>query len=62
MIREQLTVKTHKDLEVWQAAIDLAREVYETTRSYPEEEKFGLVSQMGRCAVSVPSNIARPMK
>ncbi len=51
-------MKTHKDLDVWQAAIDLAKEVYETTRSYPEEEKFGLVSQMRRCAVSVPSNIA----
>ncbi|MFQ6023011.1 MAG: four helix bundle protein [Acidiferrobacterales bacterium] len=51
-------MKTHKDLEVWQAAIDLAREVYEATRSYPDEEKFGLVSQMRRCAVSIPSNIA----
>jgi len=48
----------HKDLDLWQAAIDLAREVYETTRSYPEEEKFGLVSQMRRSAVSIPSNIA----
>ncbi|MFQ6023418.1 MAG: four helix bundle protein [Acidiferrobacterales bacterium] len=55
-------MKTHKDLEVWQAAIDLAREVYEATRSYPDEEKFGLVSQMRRCAVSIPSNIARPVK
>ncbi len=51
-------MKTHKDLDLWQGAIDLAREVYETTRSYPEEEKFGLVSQMRRSAVSIPSNIA----
>jgi four helix bundle protein len=51
-------MKTHKDLEVWQAAIDLAKEVYETTKVYPKEETFGLVSQMRRCAVSIPSNIA----
>lgn len=55
-------MKTHKDLEVWQLAIDLAKEVYETTKSYPKEETFGLVSQMRRCAVSIPSNIARPVK
>jgi four helix bundle protein len=52
------TMKTHKDLEVWQTAIDLAKEVYETTKTYPREEMFGLVSQMRRCAVSIPSNIA----
>jgi four helix bundle protein len=51
-------MKTHKDLEVWQASIDLAKEVYETTKTYPKEEAFGLVSQMRRCAVSIPSNIA----
>jgi four helix bundle protein len=51
-------MKTHKDLEVWQTAIDLAKEVYETTKTYPKEETFGLVSQMRRCAVSIPSNIA----
>jgi four helix bundle protein len=52
------TMKTHRDLEVWQAAIDLARDVYETTRRYPDDERYGLVSQMRRCAVSIPSNIA----
>jgi four helix bundle protein len=51
-------MKTHKDLEVWQTAIDLAKEVYETTKTYPKEEMFGLVSQMRRCAASIPSNIA----
>jgi four helix bundle protein len=51
-------MKTHRDLEVWQAAIDLARDVYETTRRYPDDERYGLVSQMRRCAVSIPSNIA----
>ena len=49
---------TFKGLLVWQKSIDLARLVYETTASYPSEEKFGLVSQLRRCAVSIPSNIA----
>ncbi len=51
-------MKTHKDLDVWQASIYLAKEVYEITRHYPKEEIFGLVSQMRRCSVSIASNIA----
>jgi len=53
-----LPVKRFEDLLVWQAAIELAQLVYEVTRRFPNEEKFGLVSQMRRAAVSVPSNIA----
>lgn len=51
-------MKTHKDLNVWRAGIDLARNVYDVTRTYPKEETFGLVSQMRRAAVSIPSNIS----
>jgi four helix bundle protein len=51
-------VKTHRDLDVWRTAIDLAKDVYEVTQRYPKEEVFGLVAQMRRCAVSIPSNIA----
>ena len=51
-------VGTHRDLEVWRRAIDLAGNVYEVTRTFPKEESFGLVSQMRRAAVSVASNIA----
>lgn len=51
-------MKTHKDLEVWRASIDLAKVVYEVTKNYPREENFGLVSQMRRAAVSIASNIA----
>ncbi|MDX5338200.1 MAG: four helix bundle protein [Cyclobacteriaceae bacterium] len=47
-----------KDLKVWQKAVDLAVKVYTVTKSFPAEEKFGLVSQMRRAGVSVPSNIA----
>jgi four helix bundle protein len=48
----------HKDLIVWQKSMELAREVYLLTKEFPKEETYGLVSQMRRAAVSVPSNIA----
>ena len=51
-------MKTHKDLNVWKEAMDLTAAVYLLTRSFPKEELYGLVSQMRRAAVSVPSNIA----
>lgn len=51
-------LKTHKDLDVWNGAVHLARDVYELTGSYPREEIFGLVSQMRRASVSIASNIA----
>lgn len=47
-----------RKLTIWIDAMILAKEVYLTTRIFPKEEKYGLVSQMNRCAVSVPSNIA----
>src|ERR1700756_6015702 len=46
------------DLRVWQRAMDLAFEVYQSTRAFPREETYGLTSQMRRAAVSIPSNIA----
>ncbi len=51
-------MKTHKDLIVWQKSIALVKSVYALTQSFPQEEMFGLISQMRRCAVSIPSNIA----
>jgi four helix bundle protein len=50
--------RSYKDLLVWQKAITLAKIVYRFTQKYPSEEKFGLVAQMRRAAVSIPSNIA----
>lgn len=47
-----------KDLIVWQKAMVLARLTYELTRAFPNEEKYGRVSQMRRAAISIPSNIA----
>ena len=43
---------------VWQRAHQFVLDVYQYTKTYPKEELFGLVSQMRRCAVSIPSNIA----
>ena len=51
-------MKSHKDLDVWCAAIDMARDIYELTRAYPKEEQYGMISQMRRSAVSIASNIA----
>jgi len=50
--------KPHKKLKVWQLAMDIVSDVYRLTESFPSEEKFGLISQMRRCAVSLPSNIS----
>ena len=52
------TTRSYKDLVVWQKGIALAKLVYALTRSFPSEEKFGIVAQMRRAAVSIPSNIA----
>jgi four helix bundle protein len=52
------TAQGYRDLVVWQKGIALAREIYFLTKDLPADEKFGLVSQMRRAAVSVPSNIA----
>jgi four helix bundle protein len=51
-------LKTHKDLLVWQKAFAFCKRVYEVTREFPDEERFGLTSQLRRGAVSVASNLA----
>jgi four helix bundle protein len=51
-------IKTHKDLNVWKQAVDLAKRIYLLTADFPKEEIYGLVSQMRRSIVSIPSNIA----
>ena len=51
-------METHKDLRVWQQSIEMVTSIYLMTQSFPKEEMFGLVSQLRRASVSVPSNIA----
>jgi len=55
-------ISDHKELIVWQKSMNLVTEIYIYTKSFPKEELFGLVSQMRRCAVSIPSNIAEGRK
>ncbi len=47
-----------KKLKIWNIGISLVSDSYKLTRTFPDFEKFGLTSQMNRCAVSIPSNIA----
>ena len=49
---------TYRDLAVWQKAMGMVTAIYRSTRDFPDDERFGLVSQLRRAAVSVPSNIA----
>lgn len=51
-------MQNFKELHIWQESMELVKEIYIITSAYPEAEKFGLVQQMRRAAVSIPSNIA----
>jgi four helix bundle protein len=51
-------LKNFKDLIVWQKAYGFCLRIYKTTKKFPNEEKYGLCSQMRRSSVSIPSNIA----
>lgn len=51
-------LRTFKDLLVWQKSYQLCLSIYKITKAYPQEERFGLTSQMRRSSVSIPSNIA----
>ena len=52
------SVNSYRELIVWQKAMDFAEGVYRVTEHFPKGEQFGLVSQLRRAAVSIPSNIA----
>ncbi|MBP6558581.1 MAG: four helix bundle protein [Flavobacterium sp.] len=51
-------MKTFRDLFIWQKAMTLVTNTYQTTQKFPKEELFGLTSQIRRSAISLPSNIA----
>jgi four helix bundle protein len=50
--------RSYQDLEVWKLSIDFVKKVYQVTHNFPTSEKFGLINQIRRAAVSIPSNIA----
>jgi four helix bundle protein len=49
---------THKELDIWKLSVDFVVIIYTLTKDFPADEKFGLISQMRRAAISIPSNIA----
>ena len=51
-------VESYRDLEVWQHAREIVKRVYRVSTELPDHERFGLISQMQRAAVSIPANIA----
>jgi len=51
-------LKTHRDLDVWREGIELVVKVYEIVQKFPNEERYSLVDQIKRSAISIPSNIA----
>jgi four helix bundle protein len=51
-------IRNYRDLIAWQRAMDFVVAVYEATKGFPREEIYGLTSQLRRCSVSIPSNIA----
>lgn len=52
------TVRSYRELNVWQKGIELVKKIYMVTQTFPKTEVYGLTSQMQRAAVSIPSNIA----
>src|SRR5256885_15057101 len=58
MVVTHAKVTSDRDLTVWQRAMELVDAIYEITKTFPKDERFGLTSQLQRCAVSIPSNIA----
>ena len=57
-INQKKTIKTFRDLIVWQKSIQFVSDIYFITKSFPREELFSLINQIRRSAVSIPSNIA----
>ncbi|HZV45942.1 MAG TPA: four helix bundle protein [Thermodesulfovibrionales bacterium] len=51
-------LKSYKELKVWEKAYQVCLDLYQITRNFPQEEKYGLTSQIRRAAISIPSNIA----
>ncbi len=51
-------IKTFRDLKIWQKSMELVTDIYRITSNFPDEEKYGLTSQLRRSSVSIPSNIS----
>ncbi len=53
-----MAIHSYRDLIVWQKSVEFVTRIYQITRDFPADEEFGLTSQIRRCAVSIPSNMA----
>jgi four helix bundle protein len=51
-------IRNFRDLDVWKKGIEIVKDTYKATESFPKRELYGLASQMQRCSISIPSNIA----
>jgi four helix bundle protein len=51
-------IKTYRDLNIWNTGIEIVKDTYKLTENFPKKEMYGLISQMRRSAVSIPSNVA----
>ncbi len=57
-----MTTHQYKKLKVWQDSVTFSIEIYKITKQFPQQEQFGLVSQLRRASISIPSNIAEGSK
>ncbi|MGB3401190.1 MAG: four helix bundle protein [Microcoleaceae cyanobacterium] len=55
---ENSSIKSYQDLQVWQEAMNLVESCYHITQSFPQQEMYGMISQIRRASVSIPANIA----
>ncbi len=53
-----MSLKTYRELEAWKVAMQLVEQIYTVTKQFPSDERFGLISQVRRAVVSIPTNIA----
>jgi len=51
-------IKKYRDLNIWRKGIELVKDIYKSTEKFPKQEMYGLVGQMRRSAISIPSNVA----
>jgi len=58
MPKPHTRIASYRDLDIWQLAMEIVVGIYRVTRAFPAEEKFGVVAQLRRAAVAIPSNIA----
>ncbi len=57
-----MAIETYRDLDIWKKGIEVVKDVYKLTEEFPKQETYGLISQLRRSAISIPSNVAEGFK